>query len=108
MMSREIPELPRLLVEEAVRAALAEDLGRAGDITSAATIPAGVFATAAIVARRPGVLVGLQLAQCAFRMLDPNVRFLAKCIDGDVLSVGAVAAEIEGNAPAVLSAERRA
>jgi len=104
--AREPPELPLLLVGDAVRAALAEDLGRAGDITSAATIPAEARAAAAIVARKPGVLAGLAVAECAFRMLDPDVRFTAKLADGNALPVGAVAAEIEGNARAILSAER--
>src|SRR5207237_556207 len=62
-----MPELPRLLVVDAIRAALKEDLGRAGDITSAATIPPDVTAEAAIVARKPGVLAGIALADCAVR-----------------------------------------
>jgi nicotinate-nucleotide pyrophosphorylase (carboxylating) len=105
-MAREPPVLPQLLIRDAVRAALAEDLGRAGDITSAATIPAEAQATAALVARKAGVLAGLAIAECAFRMLDPDVRFTAKHVDGDGLPVGAVVAEIEGNARAILSAER--
>src|SRR5579871_1431736 len=105
-MASDLAELPRLVVQDAVRAALAEDLGAAGDITSAATIPADARATAAIVARRPGVLAGLALAECAFRMLDPDIRFAAKRADGDVLAAASVVAEIEGQARAVLSAER--
>jgi nicotinate-nucleotide pyrophosphorylase (carboxylating) len=101
-----VPALPQLLIRDAVRAALVEDLGRAGDITSAATIPAEAQATAALVARKAGVLAGLAIAECAFRMLDPDVRFTAKLVDGDGLPVGTVVAEIEGNARAILSAER--
>jgi nicotinate-nucleotide pyrophosphorylase (carboxylating) len=101
-----MPELPRLLVVDAVRAALKEDLGRAGDITSAATIPPDATAEAAIVARKPGVLAGLALAECAFKLLDPSLRFTARLDDGDELPVGAVVAQIEGNARAILSAER--
>jgi nicotinate-nucleotide pyrophosphorylase (carboxylating) len=101
-----VPALPQLLIRDAVRAALVEDLGRAGDITSAATIPAEAQATAALVARKPGVLAGLAIAECAFRMLDPDVRFTAKLVDGNGLPVGTVVAEIEGNARAILSAER--
>ncbi|HSJ96898.1 MAG TPA: nicotinate-nucleotide diphosphorylase (carboxylating), partial [Myxococcota bacterium] len=66
-----LPELPRPLVEEAVRAALMEDLGRAGDITTAATIPAEEAAKGVVAARRAGVLAGLALADSAFRQLDP-------------------------------------
>ena len=63
-----LPQLNPLLVEDAVRAALAEDFGRAGDITSQATIPASAQATAVIAARKkPGVLAGLDLAREAFR-----------------------------------------
>ena len=62
-----LPELSPLLVADAVRAALKEDLGRAGDITSAATIPAGTTARAVIVARKPGVLAGLPLARARLR-----------------------------------------
>jgi len=105
-MARDIAGLPMLLVVDAVRAALEEDLGRAGDITSLATIPANAVASAAIVARKPGVLAGLALAECAFRELDPEVRFRPRLSDGDALQSGAAAAEIEGNARAILSAER--
>jgi nicotinate-nucleotide pyrophosphorylase (carboxylating) len=105
-MRRDLPELSPLLVDAAVRAALAEDLGRAGDITSAATIPIEAEAAAAVVARKPGVLAGLALAERAFRLLDPDVRFVAKLNDGDELLVGSVAAQIEGNARALLASER--
>lgn len=105
-MSGDVLPIPLLLVGDAVRAALREDLGRAGDITSAATIPAGARARAAIVARQPGVLAGLPLAECAFRELDPELRFLGKLADGDDLQRDGVVAEIEGNARAILSAER--
>ena len=101
-----LPDLPRLLVEEAVRAALIEDLGRAGDITSAATLPAGEVARGVIAARRAGVLAGLALAESAFRQLDPAVRFEAATDDGDHLSAGQAVARIEGPARAVLAGER--
>ena len=88
--------------------ALAEDLGRAGDVTSAATIPAGARARVAIVARAPGRLAGLQLAEAAFRALDPDIRFEAALEDAAALSPGAVVARIEGPARAVLTGERTA
>ncbi len=101
-----LPELPRLLVADAVQAALKEDLGRAGDVTSDATIPADVPARAVIATRKPGVLAGLALAEAAFREIDPSVRFAASRRDGDRLERGDVVAEIEGPARAILAGER--
>jgi nicotinate-nucleotide pyrophosphorylase (carboxylating) len=101
-----LPELDPLLVEEAVRAALREDLGRAGDITSMATIPAGRLATATIGVRKPGALSGLALARAAFGLIDPGLSFKAHMADGATLVPGALVADISGDARAVLSAER--
>jgi nicotinate-nucleotide pyrophosphorylase (carboxylating) len=101
-----VPKLDPALVEAAVRAALAEDLGQAGDITSAATIPADAIATATFGARRAGVLAGLPLAKAAFRQIDPAVRFECVLRDGNRIAAGEVAARVMGNARAVLAAER--
>jgi nicotinate-nucleotide pyrophosphorylase (carboxylating) len=98
--------LDKILVEEAVASALVEDLGRAGDITTAATIPETATAQAAIVARKPGVLAGLVLASEAFRILDANVKFEAALTDGDKVEPGTVVARISGLARPILSAER--
>lgn len=98
--------LDKILIEEAVATALVEDLGRAGDITTAATIPESAIAQAAIVARKPGVIAGLLLAEQAFRLLDPNVRFQASVADGDSVEPGMVVARISGLARPILSAER--
>jgi nicotinate-nucleotide pyrophosphorylase (carboxylating) len=98
--------LSPLLIEDAVRRALEEDLGRAGDITSAATIPEGKKARAKLAARKPGVLAGLACAAEAFRQLDPAIEFRASKRDGDKIAAKETAAEIEGPAHAVLSAER--
>jgi nicotinate-nucleotide pyrophosphorylase (carboxylating) len=103
---RELPVLPALLVADAVHAALKEDLGRAGDITSLATIPEKAKAEAIISARKPGTLAGLALAEAAFAALDPSVSFKALKRDGDRLAAGAVVARVRGPARAVLSAER--
>ncbi len=102
----DLPILPPLLVADAVRAALREDLGRAGDITSAATIPADAMAEAAFVARDEGVLAGLALAEAAFREMDPSIVFTAVKRDGDRLAKGDTAARVAGPARAILSAER--
>lgn len=102
-----LPELNPLLVDESVRAALAEDFGRAGDITSQATIPAKARATAVIAARKkPGVLAGLDLARRAFEQVDPSIAFTALSRDGDSFGPGAVLARIEGSARGILSGER--
>jgi len=63
----------RLLIEPIVRAALAEDLGRAGDITTDAVVPANAEVTALVVARQPGVLAGLEAGLLAFELLYPSL-----------------------------------
>ena len=95
-----------LMIEDAVRAALLEDLGRAGDITSQATIPAQARAAAAIVARKPGVIAGLPLAARAFALMDPALAFEPLIADGAAVTPGSVIARIEGPARGLLGAER--
>jgi nicotinate-nucleotide pyrophosphorylase (carboxylating) len=101
-----IPDLPPMLIEEIVRAALAEDLGRAGDVTTQATIPASTRARAAIVARETGVVAGIQAARAAFALTDPQISFEAEVVDGARIAPGAVVALIFGPARPILSAER--
>lgn len=93
-------------VAEAVRVALREDLDTAGDITSAATIPADAPATATFGARKPGTLAGLPIAEAAFRAIDASVRFTYVKNDGDRIDAGQVAAHVEGPARAILAGER--
>ena len=95
-----------MLIEEHVRATLLEDLGRAGDVTSAATIPVGATASVVIASRDEGTLAGIAFAATAFRLMDPTLRFEAEAADGDALASGQVIARIEGAARSVLSAER--
>ena len=101
-----IPPLDPHMVANAIEAALAEDLGRAGDITTAATIPASAQAEAVIAARKRGVVAGLPLAEAAFRALDPSIRFDAAVADGTRVSPGDVVARMSGPARPILSAER--
>lgn len=101
-----IEPLPDLLVEPIVRAALTEDLGRAGDITSAAVIPAGARMKAVMVARQPGVLAGMQCARIAFRLMDPNTTIETRKRDGERVARGDTVLTIEGDAHALLAAER--
>ncbi len=102
----EPPVLPVVLVSNAVRAALEEDLGRAGDITSMATMPENATAKAVIAARKSGVLAGMPLAESAFAQIDPAVKFTARKRDGDRLKGGDIIARIEGPARSILAAER--
>ena len=69
----------RILIEPIVRAALLEDLGRAGDITSEAVVPAEARIDAVIAARQPGVLAGLEAGLLAFELLDPTLRIERLC-----------------------------
>ena len=98
----------RLLVEPVVRAALLEDLGRAGDITSEAVVPAEATLEAVIAARQPGVLAGLDAALLAFELLDPMLRIERLRADGDRISRGETVAQISGRARGMLGAERTA
>jgi nicotinate-nucleotide pyrophosphorylase (carboxylating) len=66
--------LPMIMIEPAVRAALLEDLGRAGDLTTDAIVPAGAQTRCALVARQAGVVAGLDFAAAAFRLIDPAKR----------------------------------
>lgn len=100
------PVLPRPLVEEAVRQALLEDLGRAGDITSHATIAPDMQAKAVLVSREQGVLAGTDFIRSAFHQIDPSLTVMIKRADGDQINPGDEIAYIGGNARSLLSAER--
>ena len=103
-----IAPLNPMLIEDVINRTLAEDLGRAGDITTLATIPASARARAVIAARESGVIAGSDLAIAAFRRLDQSIRFDTHIADGAFVSKGDVALAIEGPARAILSAERTA
>jgi nicotinate-nucleotide pyrophosphorylase (carboxylating) len=98
--------LPYLLVEQAVRAGLLEDLGRAGDITSEAVIPESSRTMCVLEAREPGVVAGLDFAATAFSLIDPAIKFTTLLADGTRLQPGDVIATIEGPSRGILSAER--
>ena len=100
--------LPAILIEPVIRAALAEDLGRAGDVTAAACVPAGTRWTAVFAARQAGTIAGLDCARLAMTTLDPEARFTARVHDGETVAPGTVLAEVEADARAILSAERTA
>src|ERR1700684_3905378 len=96
--------LSPLAIDEAVLRALNEDLGRAGDITSMATIPENAHAHAVLVARQSGVIAGLPLAVAVFQRLSPDISIQAHCRDGGMVAAGAQVLKIFGPARAVLTA----
>ncbi|SDO74514.1 nicotinate-nucleotide pyrophosphorylase [carboxylating] [Filomicrobium insigne] len=98
--------LPHQTIAQAVDAALAEDLGLLGDITSIATIAPSAQAAAWIATRQPGVISGISLAEYAFRALDPEIDFRIEADDGDSVFPGTPIAHVSGNARAILGAER--
>jgi nicotinate-nucleotide pyrophosphorylase (carboxylating) len=100
--------LPDVLIEPVVRMALAEDLGRAGDMTAMACIPEGARMKAAFAARRSGVLAGIDCVRLAVLAMDPEALVDLRLRDGDAFDAGAVLAVVEADARAFLSAERTA
>jgi nicotinate-nucleotide pyrophosphorylase (carboxylating) len=100
--------LSPLEIDEAVTRALAEDLGRAGDVTSTATIPEDLPARAIVVARKPGVISGLPLVAAAFHRLAPEIEITAHARDGAKVAAKTALMTVNGPARAVLAAERTA
>ncbi len=98
----------RLLIEPIVRAALIEDLGRAGDITTDAIVPAEAPIEAVIAARQPGIVAGLEAGLLAFELLDPSIYIERLCEDGSRVEPRQAVARISGEARPVLAAERTA
>ena len=98
--------LPDLLIEPVVRAALLEDLGRAGDITAHAVLPAETRLRAEFRARGDGVVAGVDCVRLAMACIDPNVRFESVLGDGSRVGRGDVVAKVEGPARSILMAER--
>ena len=98
--------LPRLVIEPLVRAALLEDLGRAGDLTTDAILPADARARVAVVSREPGVVAGLACAELAWQLVSPAVQVAVAAPDGTRVEPGTVIATVEGPARALLTGER--
>jgi nicotinate-nucleotide pyrophosphorylase (carboxylating) len=101
-------ELDPQTVRHIVRAALDEDLGAAGDVTTDAVIPPDLRARARLVARSPAVLAGLPVAREVFRTLAPEVSFVEHRADGDRLDAGEPFASVSGPARPILLGERTA
>jgi nicotinate-nucleotide pyrophosphorylase (carboxylating) len=100
--------LDEVLLKPLVEAALTEDLGRRGDVTSQATIPADMQAQLQIKARQAGVICGMDLARLSFALVDAQIAFIAQVTDGERVEADTVLAIVRGNARHLLTAERTA
>ncbi|MBV8512361.1 MAG: carboxylating nicotinate-nucleotide diphosphorylase, partial [Xanthobacteraceae bacterium] len=98
--------LSPLAIDEAVRRALDEDLGRAGDVTSIATVPDGTSGRAIVMARKGGTIAGLPLVETAFRALAPHIKIECHARDGVAVAGKTALMAISGDARAILGAER--
>jgi len=99
-------DIPQIQYEPLVRAALLEDIGP-GDITTLLCVPEGTRAAATMLAKQPGTIVGLAVAELAFKLLDPDMRWEAFVQDGDRVGEGRTKlATVTGDARALLTAER--
>lgn len=101
-----LSKLPAVMIEPIVRAALLEDLGRAGDLTTDAIVPADHRSSARLAARQTGIVAGLDVAATAFRLIDPEVVVEVARPDGVRLAPGDVIATVSGPTRAILTAER--
>ena len=108
MTVKQEPALDEVLLKPLVEAALTEDLGRRGDVTSQATIPADMQAQLQIKSRQAGVICGMDLARLSFALVDPQIEFIAQVVDGETVAAGTVLAIVSGNARHLLTAERTA
>ena len=108
MTVKQEPALAEVLLKPLVEAALTEDLGRRGDVTSQATIPADMQAQLQIKARQAGVICGMDLARLSFALIDEQIEFFAKVNDGATVEADTVLATVRGNARNLLAAERTA
>ncbi|MGB7961985.1 MAG: carboxylating nicotinate-nucleotide diphosphorylase [Propionicimonas sp.] len=99
-------QLPQLVIEPLVRAALLEDLGRAGDLTTDAIIDPDATAEVALVSRDPGVVAGLACAELAWRLVDSRITMVTEIPDGSRVAPGSVIARVGGPARGLLTGER--
>lgn len=100
------PALSHLVIEPLIKMALAEDLGRAGDITSDSTVPENARAKVVMAAREEGRIAGLDLAEAAFRIVDGTLKITRLMPEGADVRKGDAVLEVEGRARSILMAER--
>lgn len=103
-----LPELALVQIDGVIKAALAEDLGSAGDITTDAIVSPGTTAVARISARQPGRLAGIGIAARVFERLDPAIEITQPIADGTAFEAGATLLDLRGSARALLTGERTA
>ena len=105
-MTTYVPPLSPIILDPIVRLALAEDLGRAGDLTTDATIPPETQLSVVIAARKPGVIAGLDVAAYSAQLVDPALKLDIEKPDGSALTPGDAVARLSGSARSILTAER--
>lgn len=105
-MNQLINDLPDILVDPIMRAALIEDLGRAGDVTTDAIVPRDLTASAVIASRAAGTIAGTRAAKLAFQIIDPELRCATETEDGGRVSPGDIVMRVTGSARSILTAER--
>ena len=99
-------QLPDFVIEPVVRAALVEDLGRAGDVTTDSLISPDAVARVQLVSREDGVIAGLRCAELAWRLVDPRIQVEVHLPDGSRVAPGSVIATASGPARGLLTGER--
>ncbi|NRA87660.1 MAG: carboxylating nicotinate-nucleotide diphosphorylase, partial [Rhizobiales bacterium] len=98
--------LPNIITKPLIEAALKEDYGRLGDITSHAVVDENATAFGEFNAREDGILSGVEIAKLTFEIVDPTIEFDISINDGETVNAGDVIAKVSGNARAILLAER--
>lgn len=106
--SRDSAASLEFLAEPLIRAALLEDIGHGGDLTTEAIVSPERTASGRFVARRSGVIAGLPIAKRVFAQLDDRVELIASAGDGDRVDAGTLLAQVRGGARALLTGERTA
>lgn len=94
-------------IDAIIALALDEDIG-SGDITTLSTIPAGTTAHGRFIAKQDTVICGIDIAKKVFHTIDKNICFKAYFADGAKVKCGEIIAEVDGDARAMLTAERTA
>ncbi|TCP57686.1 nicotinate-nucleotide pyrophosphorylase [carboxylating] [Tumebacillus sp. BK434] len=97
--------LDERVIERAVRAALEEDIG-SGDITTNSIVPKDKGGHGTLLAKEPGIIAGLDVAEVAFKLVDPALEVNRLVKDGDAVAKGTPIMEVTGSARSILIAER--
>ncbi|MFO7445994.1 MAG: carboxylating nicotinate-nucleotide diphosphorylase [Ignavibacteriaceae bacterium] len=96
-----------IITDDIIKNALQEDI-KSGDITSLATISADINATGKFLVKQDGIIAGLEITEKCFKLYDADLTFTANKKDGDPVTSGEIAAEVNGKAISILSVERTA